>query len=300
MNLNLHLLRVYFTVVDAGSFSGAAARLFITQPAVSKAVRELEHQLDMPLIERNKGGRQLRLSDNGRALYEHARGLFSLEKAALDDMHARAGLKRGTLVIGTSTTIAAYWLAPYLAEFSRQFPHIALEVRVANTRVISGALVDCAIDIALVEGSTDDSRIDVLHWRDDPLTIVASAQSPLAAQASWPARQLSGVAWLMRESGSGTRQITEQILARHQIEPSRMCELGSNEAIARAAAEGLGVAILPLAVVEDLVALGRIKALSLQASAPLWRPLSCLQYRSRVLPPAAQAFMATLYKHRPG
>ncbi len=295
MHINLHLLRLFFTVANAGSFSEAAKHLFISQPAVSKAVRELEHQLEIPLIERGNRGRRLQLTDNGHALYEHARGIFALEKAALDDLHARTGLKRGTLVIGTSTTIAAYWLAPYLADFARDFPDIALEVRVANTRVICEALVDCTIDVALVEGSAGDSRIKVLHWQEDPLTIVVAAHSPLATQRALSAANLNGQTWLMREPGSGTREITEQLFEQYKLVPTKTFELGSNEAIARAVAAGLGMAMLPSVVVEDLVALKRISTLSLKGVNELSRPLSCLQYRSRALPPAAKIFIKRLY-----
>ena len=115
--MNLHSLRVFYTVAKLGSFSGAAEALFISQPAVSKALKEQEHQLNIQLIERASKGRKLTLSEGGQALYDHARSIFAIEKAAIEDIKSRTGLKRGTLVIGTSTTIASYWLPPYLAKF---------------------------------------------------------------------------------------------------------------------------------------------------------------------------------------
>src|SRR5690606_1883109 len=111
MRLNLHLLKVFHTVATEGSFSAAARQLHISQPAVSKAVAELERQLDMALIERTgtRTGRGPMLTEAGAVLNAHARGIFALEHAAVEELQERSGLKRGRLVIGASTTIASYW-----------------------------------------------------------------------------------------------------------------------------------------------------------------------------------------------
>ncbi len=140
--MNLHALRVFYTVAKLGSFSGAAEALFISQPAVSKALKELEYQLNIQLIERASKGKKLTLSEGGQALFEHARSIFAIEKAAIEDIKSRTGLKRGTLVIGTSTTIASYWLPPYLAKFCAQYPDIKVEVQVANTAQIEHAYLN--------------------------------------------------------------------------------------------------------------------------------------------------------------
>ncbi|KKM79901.1 hypothetical protein LCGC14_1345290 [marine sediment metagenome] len=174
--MNLHLLRIFHTVIVDGSFSRAAETLHISQPAVSRAVKELESQLDLPLIERSGGTgnsrKGVQLTANGDVIFDHARGIFALEKAAIDDIHARVGLKRGTLVIGASTTIAGYWLSPYLVTFANQHPAIDIQVVVGNTQSISRQLVDCDIDIGLVEGTVNDPRIICEHWRDDKLAVV--------------------------------------------------------------------------------------------------------------------------------
>ena len=124
--MNLHLLRIFAAVAEHRSFSRAASALFISQPAVSKAVRQLEHQLDLALMERGAGraggARGVRLTESGQALFEHARGIFALERAATEEVRARVGLQRGRLALGASTTVAGYWLPPYAAQFARQVP----------------------------------------------------------------------------------------------------------------------------------------------------------------------------------
>ena len=298
MSLNLHLLRVFFAVAEQRSFSRAAESLFISQPAVSRAVRELEHQVDLALIERGGGGtkgrRGIRLTESGQALFEHARAIFAMERAASEDIRARVGLKRGTLAVGASTTIAGYWLPAYIARFVREFPAIRPQVVVGNTRMIAEALIDCRIDLGLVEGPVDDDRISSVRWREESLLLVASAQAPLARRRKLDAKALSAQAWLMREPGSGTREVARRLLRSHGIEPAQTIEIGSNEGIARAVANGAGIAVLPSIVVQDLIELRRIKPLHGMKATPLNRPLFRLELKGRPLSPSASAFSVML------
>lgn len=292
--MNLHLLRVFFEVAEKQSFSRAAETLFISQPAVSKAVRELEHQLNLPLIERgaggNRGAKGPRLTESGQAIYEHARSIFALERAAIEDVRARIGLKRGQLIVGTSTTVAGYWLPPYVAGFLQQFPSIQLKVHVGNTMEISEALIDCNIDVALVEGVVDDARIIATHWRDDELRIIAHPDSGIARKRKLDVEILNREVWLIREPGSGTREVSERVMQAQGIRPSRIIEIGSNEGIARAVAAGLGVAMVPTLVARELLMLREVKALSYPRAAPLLRPLFFLKLAERPLSPLARAF----------
>ncbi|MFC6187700.1 LysR family transcriptional regulator [Pseudoxanthomonas mexicana] len=297
MHINLHLLRIFFMVSDHRSFSRAAEVLHVSQPAVSKAVRELERQLDLTLIERGSGGARgtkgVRLTDSGSALYEHARGIFALERAALEDIRARIGNQRGRLVVGASTTVAGYWLPPYVAALSTGLPSIDVRVVVGNTQSIAQTLIDCELDVALVEGVVDDPRIVATHWRDDQMRLVAHPAYPVARRRKLGTDELNRQPWLMREPGSGTRLVTEDIMQTAGIEPDRRVELGSNEGIARAAAAGLGVAILPECVVRDLAQLGRLKYLRHPVSGQM-RPLYLLQLRERPPSPLVRAFTAIL------
>ncbi len=295
MKLNLHHLRIFYTVVSTGSFSLAAEQLFISQPAVSKAVRELEKQHNLTLIERGARAKKLQLTNGGIMLFEHARSIFALEKVALDDIHAHTGLKQGTLVIGTSTTIAGYWLAPYLAKFSRQYPNIKLEVTVANTQNISQALIDCTIDLALVEGTVNEPRIEAIAWQSDPLSVVVSPDiAPHNLSTTW----LNDQNWLVREPGSGTLETTLSLLAKHQIIPRHTTQLGSNEAIAHAVVQGMGLAMLPAVVVENLITLKRLVTLTLTKNSTLARPLTFLKYRDRSDSPAAKSFTQCLFNEQ--
>ena len=299
-SLNLHLLRVFVTVVEQQGFSRAAETMFITQSAVSKAVRELEHQLDLPLIDRAPGGargmRGVRLTEGGQALYEHARGIFAMERIALEDIRERVGLRKGELRIGASTTVAGYWLPVHVAGYARRHPDIRTQVMVANTAQIAQAIIDCTVDAAFVEGPVDDPRIDRRVWREEALVVIAPDDLAGSGSRLASAASLSEQTWLLREEGSGTRRVAERLLQAHGITPKHQVEIGSNEAIARAVAAGVGVAILPSVVVEDLIAMRRVRTLSLDGQAALSRRLYRLELLNRRRSPALEAFLA----HLPG
>ncbi len=299
MIMNLHLLRVFLTVVEQQGFSRAAEALFVSQSAVSKAVRELETQLDLPLIERHgadgkavRGGLHgIALTDHGQALFEHARAIFALERIAIEDVRDRVELRQGRLRIGASTTVAAYWLPQQLGPFLRRHPALATELVVGNTEEISRAVIDCAVDVGYVEGRVEDARIASVHWRDEPLRLIAAADSALGHKRRPSMAELSRQTWLLREPGSGTRQVAQALFAAHGLQPERVVEIGSNEAIARAVAAGAGIALLPATVVADLIVMQRVRPLPLGEDEAPTRPLYRLELVNRPRSPALQAFL---------
>ncbi len=294
MHLNLHQLRMFKAVVEHQGFTRAAEHLFVTQSAVSKGVRELEHQLDLPLVDRHAPQGGIVLTDSGQALYEHARAIFTMEQAAIEDMHERIGLRRGRLRIGASTTVAAYWLAAPIARFAQSHAGIQLTLAIANTTHIGQAVIDGELDMAFVEGVVGDARIQTTVWQREPLRLVVAPASTLGAKRRPSNAQLARQTWLIREPGSGTRQVSQDFLAARGITPRQTIEMGSNEAIAQAVAAGAGISLLPAVVVADLVKMQRVRSLAADTGADLTRPLYRLELAGRPRPPALQAFMETL------
>lgn len=298
MHLNLHLLRIFFTVATRKSFSRASEDLYVSQPAVSKAVRELENLLGLPLIERGAGGprgaRGVRLTESGAALFDHARGIFALERAAVEDIDLRIKLRRGTLTLGASTTIASYWLPPYLARFAADFPLAAPKIVVGNTHEIVEQLLDCRVDLALVEGDVDDPRIQVEHWRNDEMMIVVAPDVAFPHDEGVYLNWLQEQRWIVREDGSGTRDAVRRHLTRLGIDVANVLEVGSNEAIARMVSGGVGVSMLPKVVIEDLVLLDRLKVMVLSTDVSLLRPLYRLVLKDRPRSPLAAEFETLL------
>ena len=288
--MNLHLLRIFAAVVEQKSFSRAAEVQGVSQPAVSKAVRELEDQLEVVLLER--GGRSFRPSEAGQMLYKYARGIFAMERAAIEAVQAYSELDRGSLVIGASTSIAAYWLPRYIADFANQHPNLQIRLLSGNTRQVAQWLLDCAVDVALVEGSIDDERLEVRPWRHERMLIVAAADA-FPAGRKQRAADLSTQRWLLREAGSGSRSVVAIEMERLGIIPARTLEAGSNEIIVQMAAAGMGLGLVPEVAAADAIALGRIETLTLDEG-EISRELFRLRLPRRPISQGALAFEAMI------
>ena len=262
MAINLHHLRLFTAVVQHEGFTRAAGKLNLSQPAISKSLSELERQLGLPLMERT--GRTVRLTDAGRTLYARASELFGVERAAEQELRELRGLKRGTLRIAASTTIATYILPPFLGRFHTRYPRVRIRAINANTRTVLRMLLEFRVDVALVEGPVSDPRVSVEPWRDDELIVIAPPTHPLASRSGVTASMIAGEPFLVRETGSGTRAVTEQALAAHGVRLTNTMRVGGTEAIKQAVAAGLGLAIVSRAAAADQIALGRIAVLPME------------------------------------
>jgi DNA-binding transcriptional LysR family regulator len=288
--MNLHLLRIFTAVVEQKSFSRAAEVQGVSQPAVSKAVRELEDQLQVILLER--GGRNFRPSEAGQMLYKYARGIFAMERAAIEAVQAYSELERGTLTIGASTTVAAYWLPRHIADFSARHPGVSIRVLSGNTQRVAQWLLDCDVDVALVEGPVDDERLEVRPWRREQMVVIAPKDF-LPTGRKLRAAELSSQQWLLREPGSGSRGVVEAELARLGITPQRTMEVGSNEIVVQMTAAGLGIGMVPQVAAADALALGRISAVTLEEG-EITRELFRVRLPRRPISQGALAFEAMI------
>lgn len=291
MSINLHHLRVFTAVADAGSFTRAAAVLRLSQPAVSKSVQELERQVGIPLIER--AGRASRLTAAGVTLSMRARELFAVEALAEEEVRAVRGLERGTLRVGASTTIATYMLPPILSRFRDAHPGIVLRVVSANTRAIARQTIGRRLDVALVEGPVADTRLQVSAWREDELVLIVAPGHPLASRRAVRAADLTAERLIVRERGSGTREVAERALAAHGVHVPIGLQLASTEAVKQAVAAGLGLAIVSRTAAADQIALKKIVVVALRG-VRLQRTLTELRLRGREPSAPARAFDALL------
>lgn len=292
MALNLNSLRLFEAVARTGSFTRAADDVHVSQPAISKAVREIERNLGVALFERSARG--ARLTQAGEVLAEQAHTLFGLARAAEEEMRAFAGLGRGTLRIGASTTIATYLLPPLLGRFTQQYPGIDLCLVSANTLDIVRQLVAYELDVALVEGPVSRPGVRVTRWREDEIVLITPAGHPLTGTgraAKWS--EVAREPLLIREPGSGTGEVVATALATRRLVPSRTRELGSTEAIKQAVAAGLGLAFVSHAAAEDQLALGKLAVVRV-AGLEIRRHLSQLTLPGRRQSAVAQAFRALL------
>lgn len=288
MSLNLHLLRLFATVVRTGSFSSAADALHISQPSISKGVRDFELQLGCRLLDRLPKG--VKPTREGAALMRHADVLFAAERSAEEELRALRSLDSGSLRIGASTTIATYLLPQYLGAFHAAHPGIELHLTSANTRQIVDLMLQHQIDVGLVEGPVVDEGLESTPWLTDIMELIVRSNHPFA-RAAGPihSRDLAKETLIVREPGSGSREVVTQALAVNGIEPSRTIEIGSTEAIKQLVIAGLGIAIVSRSAIKDQVALDHLKVVAvsnLHIERTLWK----LKTLGRIETPAAAAF----------
>jgi DNA-binding transcriptional LysR family regulator len=282
--MNLHHLRLFTAVVNHGGFTKAAASLHLSQPAISKSLNELERQLDLTLLERS--GRSIRLTDAGQALYARGRELFGVESIAEQELREIRGLKRGVLRIGASTTIATYMLPPYLGRFHLRHPAIRIRATSANTRTVLRMLLESRADIALVEGPVSHPQVDVQPWLDDELVVISHPEHRLLSRNDVDVAMLVREQFIVREPGSGTRDVSARALALHGVRLINTMRVGGTESIKQAVAAGLGLAIVSRAAAADQLALGKIAVLAVDGLV-IRRTLAQIKLRGRV--PTASA-----------
>jgi len=283
--LNLHHLRLFTAVVDQGGFTKAASTLNLSQPAISKSLKELEDGLQLSLIDRS--ARSIKLTEAGRLLYERGRELFGVERVAERELRELRGLKRGVLRVGASTTIATYFLPPVLGRFHLRHPRVRIQASSANTRTILRRLLESKIDLALVEGPVSHPRVDVLPWREDELVVIAPSDHRLLGRDGLSAADLVDEQFLVREPGSGTREVTEAALARSGVQLHNTMRVGGTEVMKQAVAAGLGLAIVSRAAAADQLALGRIAELKV-SDLVMRRTLTQLRLHDRATTTAAR------------
>ncbi len=291
MALNLHLLRIFTTVATTRSFSQAAKQLYISQPAVSRGVQELERQLNLILIDRSMN--IFTLTEGGRLLYQHGLHIFAAERAAevaLEELH---GLVRGQLALGASQTIGTYLLPPLLRQFHRRYSGVRLMLDILNTHQIIERLISAPLDLAFVEGPVDLPNLIITPWRVDTLVVIAAPDYRLLSQQPLGAADILTEPFIMREVGSGTRENIEMAVRARGLQLNIAMELGGTSAIKEAVAAGLGISIVSEATIKLERMVGTLVVLDVPDFV-LTRTMSQIVVAERPLSRAATIFQSLL------
>lgn len=198
-------LKVFDTVAKRLNFTKAANELNITQPAVSKHIKEIEQQLNTKLFDRN--GTKISLTVAGKTLFKYTEKIFSVYRELEFEISQLNQKHEGIFRIGASTTIAQYVLPPLLAAFHQQFKDIKVELSIHNTEVIEQLLIAQKIDLGMIEGRSKNKSFQYSPFIKDEIVLVASAQHPLAYKNALNLTELKNIPLLLREPGSGTLEI---------------------------------------------------------------------------------------------
>lgn len=290
-DLSLARLRTFAMVVEAGSFSAAAARLGLTQPAVSLQLRELERQLGVRLLER--AGRRAVPTAAGRSLMDHTARIEASVSAALDAMADYAGGLSGRVLLGTGATACIYLFPPILRELRRLMPGIEFVVRTGITGDILRQVEEASLDIALVTLPAASRSLTITPVMEDEFVLIALKDEAAGLPRDLTPEAVAGLPVLLYEPRALTRTLVDEWAGRAGVTLKPVMELGSVEAIKQLVAAGLGCAILPsMAVPSD----GRLPLVSRPLSPPLSRQLGIVLRTDKVLTRPLKAMIAALQR----
>ncbi|MGB0954955.1 MAG: LysR family transcriptional regulator [Panacagrimonas sp.] len=286
--MNLKHLAIFRAVAQTGSVSGGAARLFISQSAVSKQLADFEAALGLPLFDRLPRG--VRLTQAGRVLLGHANRLFAVEAQASRALADLKGLASGNIAIGASRTIGSYLLPQRLANFHSAYPGIALQLRVDNSQIVEQLLVDGEIDLAFTEGPGQHEQLQYRAFMQDALVLIANPDHAYAHAGEIRLKQLTQVPILMHEPGSGTRDVTEKQLMAKGVQVRPVMTLASTEAIKQTVAAGAGLAFISALSIDQELRNRTLKVVRIKQFS-ITRPLYQVRLKSLAPSPANKAFL---------
>jgi DNA-binding transcriptional LysR family regulator len=225
-------LKVFDTVARRLSFTKAADELYITQPAVTKHIKQLENHFKLPLFERK--GNTVSLTTAGQLLLKHTESLQQISRRLEYEINLLNESHKGSLKLGASTTVFQYVLPPLLARFKSSYKDVQLQMLHANTEHIEQALLRKEIELGVIEGDSKRRDIQYTPFARDEIVLVSSAKNPLAKKDEIRIEELKAIPLLLREPGSGTLEVVINALHMSDIKISGLnveMYLGSSEAI---------------------------------------------------------------------
>jgi DNA-binding transcriptional LysR family regulator len=289
----LDQLRILRAIASEGSFKKAADSLYVTQPAVSLQIQNLEKQLDVALFDR--GGRKAQLTEAGHLLLSYCdRILSQCQEAcrALDDLH---NLKGGSLIVGASQTTGTYLMPRMIGLFRQKYPDVSVQLQVHSTRRTAWGVANGQVDLAIIGGELPADLNDLLQvvpYANDELALVLPPKHPLSRLPELTKEDLYRLGFVCLDAQSTTRKMVDQLLSRSKLDVGRIkieMELNSFEAIKNAVQSGLGAAFLPVVSIERELTSGSLHRPQV-SDLQVRRQLKLISHPARYCSRAAEAF----------
>ncbi len=291
---SIQSLIVFYEVARQKSFSKAADELFISQPAVSKHIKGLEHQLGFVLIRRGKG--EFKLTQEGKLLYKEAKRMVHLIREAEGRIRRLQKEKQGFLRIGTSESYSKCLMPSLLSAFQSAYPFIKISLDVGNSEEIERSLVTYRNDLALIAITKVSSRFVAIPFLKEELVLIASPFHEVVQKERVSIEELQGYPFIIRAKGSTTRKILLEAFQTSGIRPSLLIEAGSSEFIKQWVSEGKGISIIVKRIVEEEVKKGLLQMIPLEERLTL--QVALLYLKEERANPVIQAFSRFIQEKR--
>ena len=289
----LDQLRILKAIAQEGSFKRAADSLYVSQPAVSLQVQNLERQLDVPIFDR--GGRRAQLTEAGHLLLSYGEKILSLCQETCRAIEDLQNLQGGTLIVGASQTTGTYLLPKMIGLFRQKYPDVAVQLHVHSTRRTAWSVANGQIDLAIIGGEIPaelGESLKTIPYAEDELALILPTSHPFAKLETIQKEDLYKLQFIALDSQSTIRKVIDQVLARCNIDTRRFkleMELNSIEAIKNAVQSGLGAAFVSTSAIAKELQMGVLHQTPIQdvvVRRTLWLIFNPSRYRSK----AAEAF----------
>ena len=289
--MTLRHLKIFITVADLGSMTAAAKALYIAQPTVSQSISELEDYYGIKLFDRLS--KKLFITEKGSQLLSYARHITDL----VNEMEyvMKNPDKSGTIKVGASLTIGTYLLPELVNEFIRQYPFWQVKAVTKNTQDIEQLIIRNEIDFAVVEGMVHTPDIIANPFMEDDLLLVCGRKHKLYGIRSISLGELSGLRFIVREKGSGTRELFENMMAMNEIKWQPDWECNCSDVLKSAAVSGIGVAVISKLLVKKELETGELSGIKID-NIDLKRKFSVIYHKNKFLTNGMKAFMDLCYK----
>jgi DNA-binding transcriptional LysR family regulator len=290
--MTLDQLRIFIEVAERGHVTRAAEALGMSQSAASAAIATLEAGYQTKLFDRV--GRGIQLTETGRIFLREARAVLDRAAMARSVLQDLAGYPAGPVAIAASQTIATYWLPRRLAAFHAANPRVRLNVVIRNTHEVETAVVDGEVNVGLVEGPTQHPALIRQQIDHDQIVLVVASNQPRPPVNAVGRLDLRAITWVIREAGSGTRRVLEDLAAREGLRLDDLnifLVLPSNEAVREAIEAGAGATIISRHVVASTIAVGKLTEIPIELPQ---REYALVRHRDRHATLAQQALIAHL------
>lgn len=286
MRISLKQLNVFTVIAQEKTMAKAAERLYITKPAISLSLSELEKNLGYKVFDRVNN--RLVLNSEGRQLLPLADEL--LERAeVIEHQFTATSLLAGSLNIGASDTIGNHIAPVLLSQFQKTYNGEIQQLFISNTAQIVTRLLEFQLDIGLIEGKAHHPKLHTIEWKHDDMYIVCSPTHPLAQYTSVTLNDLEQSTWLLREEGSGSREFFLHNIAAHLTDWHESLQLHTTEAIINCCAENMGLACLSQLAAKHAIQDGRL--IQLPYSKTLTRQYWLLLHKEKYQTPLLQQFL---------
>ncbi|UCD85335.1 MAG: LysR family transcriptional regulator [Deltaproteobacteria bacterium] len=288
-------VEVFCQVVRLGSFSEAARAMSLTQPTLSAHVASLEWTLGVRLLDRK--GRKVHLTRAGRVFHDYTLSMLALKEKAERAMSTQADHIKGELNVGGSTIPGTYVLPPLIGRFRGRYPDVLFNLVVGDTREIVDKVKVGSVELGVVGSHPSDRSLETREfWKDELSLVVPPSHKWARSSRGVDPREVLGEPFILRESGSATRELMESVLKKKGIRARELkvaCRLGSTEAVKQGIRAGMGVSILSKKAVEVEVENGLLRTVPIRGTR-FTRCFYLISHASRTMSPAGQAFLEFL------